>query len=203
MKNIFEIMKEYGVEIPADKQKEFEKAVLENYKTKADYDIQTEKLNKLNDTIKANDAAIGELKEKLKGFEGVDVSALNKRISDLEEEKKTIETDYQTKLADRDFSDVLKAAILDAKGKDVDKIIKLMDTETLKASKNQKEDVAAAVKALMEDDVTKGMFGETEPGTVKTGNIIGAVTGGGVDSADAQLRAVMGLLPVPNGTEQK
>lgn len=27
MKNIFEIMKEYGLEVPAEKKKEFEKAV--------------------------------------------------------------------------------------------------------------------------------------------------------------------------------
>ncbi len=29
MKNIFEIMKEYGLEVPEDKRKEFEKSVLE------------------------------------------------------------------------------------------------------------------------------------------------------------------------------
>ena len=58
MKNIFEIMKEYGLEVPAEKQKEFEKAVLENYKTVTDYDNQTQKLNAANDTIKANDTAM-------------------------------------------------------------------------------------------------------------------------------------------------
>ena len=41
MKNIFEIMKEYGLEVPEDKKKDFEKAVLENYKTQTDYDNQT------------------------------------------------------------------------------------------------------------------------------------------------------------------
>ena len=35
-------MKEYGLEVPAEKQKEFEKAVLENYKTVTDYDNQTQ-----------------------------------------------------------------------------------------------------------------------------------------------------------------
>ena len=41
MKNIFEIMKEYGIEVPEDKKKDYEKAVLENYKTMTDYDNQT------------------------------------------------------------------------------------------------------------------------------------------------------------------
>ena len=43
MKNIFEIMKEYGLEVPEDKKKDFEKAVLENYKTMTDYDNQAKK----------------------------------------------------------------------------------------------------------------------------------------------------------------
>lgn len=44
MKNIFEIMKEYGLEVPEDKKKDFEKAVLDNYKTVSDYETQSEKL---------------------------------------------------------------------------------------------------------------------------------------------------------------
>ena len=44
MKNIFDLLKEYGVELPEDKKKDFEKALLENYKTIKDYDAQKEKL---------------------------------------------------------------------------------------------------------------------------------------------------------------
>ena len=44
MKNIFEIMKEYGLEVPEEKKKDFEKTVLDNYKTVSDYEIQSEKL---------------------------------------------------------------------------------------------------------------------------------------------------------------
>ena len=36
MTNIHEILKNYGVEIPADKKAEFDKAVIENYKTVAE-----------------------------------------------------------------------------------------------------------------------------------------------------------------------
>lgn len=42
MKNIFEIMKEYGLEIPEEKKKDFEKTLLENYKTVSDYNTQAE-----------------------------------------------------------------------------------------------------------------------------------------------------------------
>ena len=84
MKNIFEIMKEYGFEVPEDKKKDFEKAMLETYKTATDYDNQTKKLETANDTIKANDIAMSDLQTKLDGFKDVDVSELNKRIEELE-----------------------------------------------------------------------------------------------------------------------
>lgn len=202
MKNIFKIMEEFGLELPEDKKKDFEKAVNENYKTVADYDKQKEKLTAAEDTIKASDTALEDLRKQLEGFKDVDVSALNNRISELEKERDTLKEDYETKIADRDFQDILKESIIAAKGKDTEKIMRLLDTETLKASKNQKEDISAAIKAMTEDDVTKGMFGETEPEVTQTGNIIGTVTGGGVDAQEARMRAVMGLPPVPN-TEQK
>lgn len=138
MKNIFEIMKEYGLEVPADKQKDFEKAVLENYKTVTDYNNQTEKLAAANEKIKASDAATEELKKKLEDFGDADVSALKQQITDLEEEKKKIETDYQGKLADRDFSDSLREGITAAKGRNVKAITALLDVDTLKKSKTRK-----------------------------------------------------------------
>ena len=38
MKNIYEILKSIGLEVPDDKKAEFDKAVLENYKTVAEAD---------------------------------------------------------------------------------------------------------------------------------------------------------------------
>lgn len=175
MKNIFEIMKEYGLEVPEDKKKDFEKAVLENYKTQTDYDNQTKKLDAANETIKANDTAMKDLQTKLDGFKDVDVTELNKRISDLEEEKKNIQKDYDSKIADRDFSDLVKESIAAAKGKNPRAIMALLDVNALKASKNQKEDIAAALKTLTEAEDSKMLFGEPEPNPVGTGNLIGQV----------------------------
>lgn len=175
MKNIFEIMKEYGLEVPEDKKKDFEKAVLENYKTVTDYDNQTKKLETANETIKANDTAIEDLKKKLEDFKDVDVTALNQRITDLETEKATIKKEYDDKIADRDFNDILKDSIAAVKGKNVKAITALLDVDTLKASKNQKEDVTAALKTLTEAEDSKMLFGEPEPNVVGTGNPIGTV----------------------------
>ena len=196
MKNIFEITKEYGLEVPEDKKKDFEKAVLENYKTMTDYDNQAKKLDAANETIKANDTAMKDLQDKLDGFKDVDVSGLNQRINDLETEKANIQKDYDAKIADRDFNDLVKENIAAANGKNAKAIMALLDVETLKASKNQKEDIAAALKALTEAEDSKMLFGAPEPNPVGTGNLIGQVrTGGGSNADDAAMRAAMGLPP--------
>ena len=175
MKNIFEIMKEYGLEVPEDKKKDFEKAVLENYKTQTDYDNQTKKLDAANETIKANDTAMKDLQTQLDGFKDVDVTGRNKQNRDLEEEKKNIQKDYDSKIADRDFSDLVKESIAAAKGKNPRAIMALLDVNALKASKNQKEDIAVALKTLTEAEDSKMLFGEPEPNPVGTGNLIGQV----------------------------
>lgn len=201
MKNIFDIMKEFGIEVPEDHKKDFEKAVLENYKTMADYDKQTEKLNKANDTIKASDAAMKDLQTKLDEYKDVDVSALNQRITDLETEKGNIESDYQKKLAERDFNDLIKDGIAAAHGKNVKAITALLDTETLMQSKNQKEDIAAAIKTLTEAEDSKMLFGDAVEIAGK-GNTIGDIGGGKLtpeEKEEADCRAAMGLPPAGEG----
>ena len=190
MKNIFENMKEYRLEVPEDKKKDFEKAVLENYKTTTDYDNQTKKLDAANETIKANDTAMKDLQTQLDGFKDVDVTGLNKRISDLEKEKKTIQEDYEAKIADRDFGDLVKESIAAVKGKNPKAIMSLLDVDTLKASKNQKEDIAAALKILTEAEDSKMLFGEPEPKPVRTGNVIGTVVTGGSPTTDSLKSAI-------------
>lgn len=197
MKNIFEIMKEYGLEVPEDKKKDFEKSVLENYKTVTDYDNQAKKLDAANDTIKANDTAMKDLQDKLDGFKDVDVSGLNQRIKDLETEKANIQKDYDARIADRDFNDLVKESISAVNGKNAKAITALLDVETLKTSKNQKEDIAAALKVLTEKEDSKMLFGEPEPKPAGTGNLIGRVNGsGGTSTEEAAMRAAMGLPPV-------
>ena len=60
MKNIFDLLKEYGVELPEDKKKDFEKALLENYKTIKDYDAQKEKLTAAEQKNATSETTINE-----------------------------------------------------------------------------------------------------------------------------------------------
>lgn len=193
MKNIFEIMKEYGLEVPEDKKKEFEKAVLDNYKTVSDYETQAEKL-------KTAEGKVTTLTESLDKFKDVNVEELNSTIATLKIDLANKDQELKDKIADRDFNDILKESIASAKGKNAKAITALLDVDTLKASKNQKEDIAAAIKALTEAEDSKMLFGEPEPTPAGEGNPIGTVTKGGNQNSDAAMRAVMGLPPV-SGTE--
>lgn len=196
MKNIFEIMKEYGLELPEDKKKDFEAAVLENYKTISDYNNQKAALDAASEKLKTTEETMKGLNVKLEEYKDVDVSELRKKIEDLTEDLKKKDAEYQKQMADRDFEDLLKDSISQAKGRNAKAITALLDVEKLKESKNQKDDVAAALKALSEQEDSKMLFGEPDPKPVGTGNLIGTVSGGTQTDDDAKLRAVMGLPPV-------
>lgn len=175
MENIFKIMKDFGIEMPEDKKEDFEKSVLENYKTVADYNKQVESLNKANDTIKSNDTAMKELQDKLDAFKDVDVTELKNTIAGLEKDKTRIEDEYKDKMAKRDFDDLIKDAITGAHGKNAKAITALLDVDTLMQSKNQKEDIAAAIKKLTEAEDSKMLFGEPEPEARGGGSPIGRI----------------------------
>ena len=123
--------------------------------------------------------------ETLKGFDGVDVEGLNKSIADWKKKAEDAEKDYKQKLADRDFNDLVSAEIAKANGLNKKAIMALLDVDTLKASKNQNEDVASAIKALAEAEDSKMLF--------KAENIVtphftsvnkGGNNGGGIKSKD-------------------
>ena len=188
MKNIFEILKEYGLEVPEDKKKDFEKAVLENYKTVSDYEKQTEKVTSLTDQLNT-------AKEDIKKFEGVDPEALNNQIAALNQKLAEKDTEYQNQIADRDFQDMLKAAIAKAKGRNTKAITALLDVETLKASKNQAADVEDALNKLAEAEDSKMLFGEPDAQIIGGGNPIGSVTrlNSSEDTWMAQMMAAAGV----------
>lgn len=197
MKNILEIMKEFGLEVAEGKQKDFEKSVLDNYKTVAEFDKQKGKLETAEEKLKTSDGTIEELSKQLDGFKDVDVTALKTKITELETANSTIESEYQTKIADRDFNDILKDNIASLNGKNAKAITALLNLDELKASKNQKDDIAKALKGLSEAEDSKMLFGEPAPTVVDKGNPIGTIGAGMTLDQDAiAMRQVMGLPPI-------
>jgi hypothetical protein len=105
MKNILEILKEIGVEVPADKQADFNKAVADNYKTVVEHNKKVERLEAERDAQKDRaDTA----EKTLKGFEGVDPDKIKNEIADWKRKAEEAEQKAQEKLEERDFNDALK-----------------------------------------------------------------------------------------------
>lgn len=108
MKNISEILKGLGIDVPEDKVADLNTEVAKNYKTVAEFDKKVSKLEEERDTYKTQyDTAA----ETLKGFDGVDVSGMNQQIADWKKKAEDAEKEYQGKLAERDFNDALNAAM--------------------------------------------------------------------------------------------
>lgn len=169
MKNIETILSEAGLTVTDEQKTAINKAVAENYKTVADYDKQKDKLTAAEEKVKSTEEA-------LKAFDGVDLEATKKQIADLQADLKKKDDEYQAQIADRDFSEILKESISAAGGKNAKAIKALLDEkmDSLKKSKNQKEDVESAIKELAEAEDSKFLFGE--PATVVEHiNPIGAV----------------------------
>lgn len=156
-----------------------DKEAVDKIMTQHGKDIEAHKTTAENaakdrDTYKGQ---LDELSKKLKAFDGVDIEALRGEMDTLKKDMATKEADFQSQLADRDFQVLLTAGITEAKGKNPKAIAALLDVDALKTSKNQKEDVTAAIKALAESEAY--LFGEvdktgtsttnTTPATVKTG----------------------------------
>lgn len=179
MKNFEEILSDAGVELTDEQKTAITKEMGENYKTIADWQKQHDKVQNLTEQLDST-------KEALKKFDGVDAEALNKQIADLNDELKNKENEYQSKIADRDFSDMVKGLIAERKGVNEKAIMALLNIDELKASKNQKDDVVKALDALVEAEDSKMLFGAPEPeeDVLGTGDPIGAVTKkGGSDNA--------------------
>ena len=106
MKNIYEILKSYGIEIPEDKKEAFDKEVLENYKTVKEVDTLRNKLEaaesdkkaievKYNTDIAQRDTDLATLQEKLKNA-GADAD----KLSNLQTDFDTLQQTYNTAKAD-------------------------------------------------------------------------------------------------------
>ena len=165
MKNIHEILKGYDIEIPADKKAEFDKAVLENYKTVA----EAEKLRTARDTYKSQ---LDDATQKLEGFKGVNVEELQGKITALTDNLASQKAAFDKQLADRDFDDMLNAAITGSKAKNVKAVRALLDLEAIKASKNQSADIEAALKKVKEEN--DYLFTSEEP--IDNGKFVGGTT---------------------------
>lgn len=148
MKNMIEICKDFGLEIPADKHAEFNKAVAENYKTVAEHE---KKVNRLTDDLAAEKKRADEAVKTLKGFEGKDFDAITRERDEWKTKHDNAVAAHQKEQEERDFNEMLSAAITEFKGKNAKAITPFLDLDALRKSKNQEKDIKAALEAAKRD----------------------------------------------------
>lgn len=171
MKNIAEILKAAGVELTEEQLTTVNKEVAENYKTVADYDKQTGKLEKEQDKVKT-------LTESLDKFKDVDVDKIDElqsTVEDLNQKLKDKDAEYAAKEAAAAFDSLVDKAIQKSKGKNAKAIIANLDIDSLKESKNQEKDIEAALDALAKGEDTSFLFETDDPGQSNRFSPIGRV----------------------------
>ena len=145
MKNIIDICKDFGIEIPADKHAEFNNAVAENYKAVAEHE---KKVNRLTDDLAAEKKRADDAVETLKGFEGKDFDAIQKERDEWKKKHDDAVAAHKQEQEDREFNQILETAITEAKGKNTKAITALLDMDKLRNSRNQEKDIKSALDSL-------------------------------------------------------
>lgn len=106
--DIFEMLKEAGVEIPVDKKDAFNKEFRKTYKSEGEISKVTEKLEADRDNWKQKAEAA---EETLKKFDGVDLETMQAELATWKTKAENAEKDYAAQIAQRDFEDALKEEI--------------------------------------------------------------------------------------------
>lgn len=168
---IDKIMDENGIDIEAEKAKV---AAAE-----ADRDKYKEQLEESTKALEA--------------FKGIKPEELTAEIEKLQQTIKDKETEHAAKIADMQFDSSLDKAIAESGAKNAKAVKALLDVESLKNSKNQKDDIKSALEAVKKDN--DYMFGSDEP---INNSISSTRGGGGADQKTAALMAAAGLPPEDN-----
>lgn len=104
MKNIIDICKDFGIEIPADKHADFLKAVAGEYKTIAEHSKVTDKLTAMQKRAETAEEA-------LKGFEGIDPTKVTEQLAEANRKVQEAQEAAQKQIEERDYNDALKAEL--------------------------------------------------------------------------------------------
>lgn len=155
MQKLIETLKSFGIEVPEDKQAEVKKALSEHYKNVSEHNKAITKLEADRDNWKQKAEAA---EETLKKFDGVDLETMQTELATWKTKAETAQAEYDKKIAERDFEDILKSAISEAKGRNEKAIRANLDIERLMKSKNQREDIKKALDDLKGAEDTAFMF---------------------------------------------
>lgn len=110
MHKLIETLKQFGIEIPDDKQSEVKKTLSEHYKNANEHKKAISKIEDDRDSWKQR-AETAE--ETLKGFEGKDFDTITKERDEWKKKAEDAEKEYSAKEAEREKQELLKEAFAD------------------------------------------------------------------------------------------
>lgn len=151
---------------------------------KADFDAKNTELK----TVKGQ---LGEANKAIEEFKNMDIDGVRKAADDWKAKAEKAERDAAQRIADMEFDAVLKDAINAAKGRNAKAITALLDVSALKQSKNQAEDIKAALEALQKDSAYLFSDDSALPPPYAPG--AGSQSMGRNDTLTASIRAAAGL----------
>jgi hypothetical protein len=132
-----------------------------------------------------------EANKTIEGFKAMDIDGIKKAADEWKAKAEKAEQDAAAKIADMEFNSLLDTSITTAKGRNAKALRGLLDVDTLKASKNQTEDIKAALDKLKESDGY--LFEDTETPPPYAGGTGGASFPPKGDPAVNAIRAAAGL----------
>ena len=141
------------------------------------------------DTIKTQ---LSEAQKTIKGFQdqGADIEAVRKSAKEWEDKYNKAIADHKQEMEDLAFDSLLKEAIQTAKGRNDKAIRALLEVDTLKASKNQAEDIKTALESLKKDN---GYLFDDDSNPPPYAGGTGKPSGGKYSAEIAAIRAASGL----------
>lgn len=130
-----------------------------NFVTKTRFNEVNTELKQAKDTLKERDSQLEELKKSTG-----DVEALNKKITELQEENKTKDEAYQAEIKQMKFDASLNAALTAAKARNPETVKPLLKAFLDKAELDGEsiKGLDAEIKKLVEAEDTKFLFAEAK-----------------------------------------
>lgn len=191
MQNIYEILKAYGLEIPSDKKAEFDKAVLENYKTVAEVEKINNKLTKTEQELGTAKQSLSNITGELQTLKDSNANAEDwkKKYDELKLQQDKTEQDRQKAKEDAELTEAITAVFGDKKFTSDyvrNGIIADMKTEIAKPE-NKGKGYSELFEMLTKDK--EGIFQNPNP----PANMSGMGSFSTDSMSEDTMRAVMGL----------
>lgn len=141
---------------------------------KGDY-VSKSKYDAVDSAKKNLETQLRDANDRLEKFKDVDAEKLQAEVIKLSNDMKKQKEEYESQIADMQFSSILEGAISKAGARNAKAVKALLDVEALKKSKDQTTDIEAAIEACQKEN--DYLFGAREPINNPTARTNGPIIG--------------------------